>query len=138
MTSNLTRFQHYRDVYAGAEGDKTSREKTSALAEFSGALEGLAATVAPIGVQVQVSAWCASAPASGEDASALTSCRVVGSGVNVNSAGYIITNEHVVRNTRQIRVMLTPKSDHSADGLARGSWHPHLLRIMNSLEFIRI
>ena len=78
MTSNLTRFQHYRDVYAGAEGDKTSREKTSALAEFSGALEGLAATVAPIGVQVQVSAWCASAPASGEDASALTSCRVVG------------------------------------------------------------
>ena len=36
-------------------------EKTSALAEFSGALERLAATVAPAVVQVQVSAWCASA-----------------------------------------------------------------------------
>ena len=64
---------------AGAEADKTSREKTSALAEFCGALERSAATV-PVVVQVQVSAWCASAPASGEDATALTSCRVVGSG----------------------------------------------------------
>ena len=87
-------------------------EKTSALAEFSGALERLAASVAPAVVQVQVSAWCASASASGEDAMALTSCRVVGSGVIVDPAGYIITNEHVVRNARQIRVMLTPKSDY--------------------------
>ena len=93
-------------------------EKTSALAEFSGALERLAATVAPAVVQVQVSAWCASASASGEDAGALTSCRIVGSGVIVDPAGYIITNEHVVRNARHIRVMLTPKSDHWVDGLA--------------------
>ena len=93
-------------------------DKTSALAQFSGALERLAATVAPAVVQVQVSAWCASASANGEDAAALTSCRVVGSGVIVDPSGYIITNEHVVRNARHIRVMLTPKSDHSEDGLA--------------------
>ena len=42
----------------------------------------------------------------------LPDCRV---GVIVDPAGYIITNEHVVRNARQIRVMLTPKS---AEGLA--------------------
>jgi serine protease Do len=36
----------------------------------------------------------------------------------VDPSGYIITNEHVVRNARRIRVMLTPTPDHSEDGLA--------------------
>ena len=97
---------------------RAADEKTGALAQFSGALERLAAAVAPAVVQVQVSAWCASASASGEDTAVLTSCRVVGSGVVVDPSGYIITNEHVVRNARSIRVMLTPKPDHSGDALA--------------------
>jgi S1-C subfamily serine protease len=85
------------------------------LAEFSGALEGLAATVAPAVVQVQVSGWCAPHSSDGQDAAILGSCRGVASGVIVNPSGYIITNEHVVRNRRSIRVMLTPKSDYSGD-----------------------
>jgi serine protease Do len=93
-------------------------EKTNALADFSGALERLAATVAPAVVQVQVSGWCASASANNEDGAILTSCQVIGSGVIVDPAGYIITNEHVVRNARSIRVMLTPKPNHSEDALA--------------------
>jgi len=86
-------------------------EKTKALADFSGALERLAATVAPAVVQVQVSAWCAS----DSGVSTLRSCRVVGSGVIVDPSGYIITNEHVVHNARRIRVMLTPKPDQPPD-----------------------
>ena len=93
-------------------------DKTGALAQFSGALERLASTVAPAVVQVQVSSWCAPPSAKGEDFAVLTSCRVVGSGVIVDPSGYIITNEHVVRNAHKIRVMLTPKSGQSADSLA--------------------
>jgi len=91
---------------AGAADDKTN-----GLAYFSGALERLAAKVAPAVVQVRVSAWCASEPATSEDGAILKSCRVVGSGVIVDASGYIVTNEHVVRNARRIRVMLTPQPD---------------------------
>jgi S1-C subfamily serine protease len=101
-----------------ASAQAAADQKMNALAEFSGSLERLAATVAPAVVQVQVSAWCASDSANRENAAFLTSCRVVGSGVIVDPSGYIITNEHVVRNARRIRVMLTPKSDPSGDGLA--------------------
>jgi serine protease Do len=101
-------------VCASAAAD----DRTNGLTQFSGALERLAGTVGPAVVQVQVSAWCASAQANGEDAASLKSCRVVGSGVIVDASGYIITNEHVVRNARRIRVMLTPKPDRSEDGLA--------------------
>jgi serine protease Do len=101
-------------------------EKTNALTAYSGALERLAATVAPAVVQVQISSWCASASASSEESATFTSCRVVGSGVIVDPSGYIITNEHVVRNARRIRVMLTPKSDRSGDGPAPVGKQPAL------------
>ena len=90
-------------------------EKANPLAQFSGALERLAATVAPAVVQVQVSAWCPPDSAKAENAGTLTSCRVVGSGVIVDPSGYIITNEHVVRNASRIRVMLTPRPEHSGE-----------------------
>ena len=61
-------------------------DSPNGLAPFSGALERLAATVAPAVVQVQVSAWCASAPARFEDAGSLKSCRIVGSGVIVDAS----------------------------------------------------
>jgi hypothetical protein len=44
--------------------------KTNGLAQFSGALERLAATVAPAVVQAQVSAWCALGTVNAEDARA--------------------------------------------------------------------
>jgi len=92
-------------------------DKTNALADFSGALERLAATVGPAVVQVQVSAWCSADSADGEGGVTLAACKVVASGVIVDASGYIVTNEHVVRNARHIRVMLTPKPDYSGDVL---------------------
>jgi serine protease Do len=90
-------------------------DKTTALAQYSGALERLAATVAPAVVQVQVSAWCGPESPNTANPGTLAACRVVGSGVIVDPSGYIITNEHVVRNARRIRVMLTPKAERSPD-----------------------
>jgi len=113
---DVRRFLIFLSLVACASA--AADDRTNGLIQFSGALERLAGTVAPAVVQVQVSAWCASASASAEDAASLRSCRVVGSGVIVDASGYIITNEHVVRNARRIRVMLTPKPDHSEDGLA--------------------
>ncbi|HTU03547.1 MAG TPA: trypsin-like peptidase domain-containing protein, partial [Candidatus Sulfotelmatobacter sp.] len=105
-------------IFCLAVCGQAADEKTSGLAQFSGALERLAATVAPAVVQVQVSAWCASESAKGESAGTLASCRVVGSGVIVDPSGYIITNEHVVRNARSIRVMLTPKPESPGEVVA--------------------
>jgi serine protease Do len=90
-------------------------DKSRSLAEFSGELERLAAAVAPAVVQVQVSAWCAPEATSRENPATLTSCRIVGSGAIVDPSGYIITNEHVVRNARRIRVLLASKP--AGDGL---------------------
>src|SRR5579871_4980896 len=113
-------------LFLAASGSAAADDRTNGLTQFSGALERLAGTVGPAVVQVQVSAWCASAQAGAEDASSLRSCRVVGSGVIVDASGYIITNEHVVRNARRIRVMLTPKSDHSGDAPAPAEKQPAL------------
>ena len=88
---------------------RAAEDKSKALVEFSGELERLAAAVAPAVVQLQVSAWCAPDATNRETAATLTACRVVGSGFIVDPSGYIITNEHVVRNARRIRVLLTPK-----------------------------
>jgi serine protease Do len=109
-------------------------QKTNALTEFSGALERLAVTVAPAVVQVQVSAWCASGATNSEDDAILTSCAVVGSGVIVDASGYIITNEHVVRNARRVRVMLTPKPDQSGDGVIPPEKQPPLDAVITGVN----
>ena len=107
---------------------RAADDRTNGLGLVSASLERLAATVAPAVVQVQGSAWCPSVAANIEDGGSLKSCKVVGSGVIIDASGYIITNEHVVRNARRIRVMLTPKPDRSDDALAaagnRIEWTP--------------
>ena len=89
----------------GAAGAKSS-EPPNVLVQLNGALESLAARVSPAVVQVLVTGY---GPLHEEDrsqAALIVRQRAVGSGVIVDSNGYIITNNHVVEGAQRIRVAL--------------------------------
>src|ERR1700728_4136932 len=76
------------------------------LAQLNGALESLAAKVSPAVVQILVTGY---GPLKEEDRSQtafIVRQHAVGSGVIVDSNGYIMTNAHVVEGAQRIRVAL--------------------------------
>ena len=90
---------------AGAEEAKSS-EPADVLVQLNGALESLAARVAPAVVQILVTGY---GPLKEEDRSQtafIVRQHAVGSGVIVDSNGYIMTNAHVVEGAQRIRVAL--------------------------------
>ncbi len=81
-------------------------EAPPVLAQLNGALETLAAKVSPAVVQILVTGY---GPLSEEDKSQtafIVRQKAVGSGVIVDSHGYIMTNAHVVEGAQRIRVAL--------------------------------
>ena len=90
---------------AGAEEAKSSGP-AGVLVQLNGALESLAARVAPAVVQILVTGY---GPLKEEDRSQtafIVRQHAVGSGVIVDSNGYIMTNAHVVEGAQRIRVAL--------------------------------
>ena len=76
------------------------------LIQLNGALEGLAARVSPAVVQILVTGY---GPLREEDRSQtayIVRQHAVGSGVIVDSNGYVMTNAHVVEGAQRIRVAL--------------------------------
>ena len=76
------------------------------LVQLNGALESLAARVSPAVVQILVTGY---GPLREEDRSQtayIVRQKAVGSGVIVDSSGYIMTNAHVVEGAQRIRVAL--------------------------------
>ena len=81
-------------------------ESREILVQLNGALEGLAARVSPAVVQIVVTGY---GPLREEDKSQtalIVRQHAVGSGVIVDSNGYIMTNAHVVEGAQRIRVAL--------------------------------
>jgi serine protease Do len=93
-------------VGAVAAPDGKKPEPADVLVQLNGALESLAARVSPAVVQILVTGY---GPLREEDktqTALIVRQKAVGSGVIVDSTGYIMTNAHVVEGAQRIRVAL--------------------------------
>jgi len=84
----------------------TRAEAPEVLQQLNSALEGLAAKVAPAVVQIQVTGYGALDDSNHSETALIARQHAIGSGVIVDSDGYIITNAHVVKGAQRVRVIL--------------------------------
>jgi len=91
----------------GAEpGRQAAREGPGILRQLNGALSQLADRVGPAVVQILVSGYGPVSTDNGHPAAAIIARqRMVGSGVIVDPAGYIITNAHLVQGADRITIV---------------------------------
>ncbi len=89
-----------------AEVEAKPSEPPSVLAQLNGALESLAAKVSPAVVQILVTGYGPLREEDRSQTSFIVRQHAVGSGVIVDSNGYIMTNAHVVEGAQRIRVAL--------------------------------
>lgn len=96
-----------------ANPDEKSGESAStrALVQFNDALEALAAKVSPAVVQILVTAYGPVHEENRTQTALIVRQHAVGSGVIVDSSGYIMTNAHVVEGAQRIRVALPIPGD---------------------------
>jgi serine protease Do len=87
---------------------KQQPDRRTFLAQFSESLDELTAHVSPSVVQVIVTGYRPIEKKNQEETSLIARQRSLGSGVIVDSDGYIITNAHVVKGAQRVRVLLTP------------------------------
>jgi serine protease Do len=88
-----------------------SASASAALIQLNNALEGLAAKVSPAVVQILVTGYGPVHEENRTQTALIVRQHAVGSGVIVDSDGYIITNAHVVEGAQRIRVALPLPGD---------------------------
>jgi serine protease Do len=98
---------------------KAPEDRQNLLSQFSDSMDELTARVSPAVVQVVVTGYRAVEDKDQSDTSVIARQRSLGSGVIVDSDGYIITNAHVVKGAQRVRVLLTPAN--AADSQVRAS-----------------
>ena len=88
-----------------------SAPAAAALMQLNNALEGLAAKVSPAVVQILVTGYGPLHQENRSETALIVRQNAVGSGVIVDSSGYIMTNAHVVEGAQRIRVALPLPGD---------------------------
>jgi serine protease Do len=90
-----------------------SASAQASLVYLNNALEGLAAKVSPAVVQILVTGYAPLHEENRSETALIVRQHAVGSGVILDSDGYIITNAHVVEGAQRIRVALPLPGDSS-------------------------
>src|SRR6201999_3040091 len=80
-------------------------EPLKSLSQLSRSLKALAERVSPAVVEIEIDGYGTNSEHAN---SPYTRQRAIGSGVIVSSDGYIVTNAHVIKGARRIRISLTP------------------------------
>ena len=91
---------------ASLDAFQTAAPPPNALGEFSRSIRALTEKVSPAVVQVTVIGYGRAEEAEGQNVALITRQHSTGSGVVVDSEGYIMTNAHVVRGAVQVRVLI--------------------------------
>jgi serine protease Do len=109
-------------------GQSTGADKTSdVLHQMSGSFESLAKRVSPAVVEVRVTGFGSPSEDDETASTALQRERSLGSGVIVESDGYILTNYHVVKGADRVRVVLSPPTTGDSQPRARAQSHGQVL-----------
>jgi serine protease Do len=90
-----------------------SASAQASLVYLNNALEGLAAKVSPAVVQILVTGYAPLHEENRSETALIVRQHAVGSGVIVDSDGYIMTNAHVVEGAQRIRVALPLPGDNN-------------------------
>ncbi len=98
-------------------------EAAPILQQMNSALQTLVARISPAVVQILVTSYGALEESNRSDTALIARQHAVGSGVIVDSDGYIITNAHVVQGARRIRVVLPMPSPDVPSVAAIGREH---------------
>ena len=88
-------------------GSETRAAAPDLLRELNNSMEALVARVSPAVVQIVVTGYGFLDQHRGQDVPVVGRQRGIGSGVIVDSNGYIVTNAHVVEGAQQIQVVLS-------------------------------
>ena len=99
-----------------AQAPVTTDKTTDLMRQMSASFETLVKRVSPAVVEVQVTGFGSDDDEDSDNdakSSSIGRQRSLGSGVIVDSDGYIITNYHVVKGAERVRVVLTPQSNGS-------------------------